>query len=136
MKAKLFVLVLGCTLVFTSAALGHHSFAQTYFLDQSRTIEGTVVEFTIRNPHSYVAVEVRDAAGNTQKWGVEWAGVTILKNAGVNQASLNIGEKVAITGNLSRGPQEAKLLMQKIVRSNNELVWEGVVGRRTVPTAP
>jgi len=136
MKTRLFGLIAVSTLLFSTVAFSHHSFAGTYVMDQSRTIQGTVVDFTIRNPHSFLLVEVQDTAGNTKKWGIEWSGITALRDAGINVASLKIGEKVAITGALSRDPQEAKLLMQKIVRSNNELVWEGVVGRRTAPTVP
>lgn len=136
MKTRLFVLVIACTFVFAATAISHHSFARSYIFDQSRTIEGTIVDFTIRNPHSFVTVEVQDAAGNTQRWGIEWAGVTALKDAGVNQATLKAGDRVAIKGNASRDPAERKLLMQRIERSGSELIWEGMVGRRAAPTAP
>jgi hypothetical protein len=41
-------------------AFAHHSFAATYFEDKSVTIEGNVVEFDFRNPHSLLTLEVAD----------------------------------------------------------------------------
>ena len=45
--------------VITAAALitsirvyAHHSFAATYFEDKQQTIEGDIVQFLLRNPHS------------------------------------------------------------------------------------
>ncbi|MGZ3237486.1 MAG: DUF6152 family protein, partial [Burkholderiaceae bacterium] len=42
------------------AAYGHHSFAGTYVEDKSVTLDGTVAEFNIRNPHSFISIEVKD----------------------------------------------------------------------------
>ena len=42
----------------------HHSFAATYFEDKTETIEGDLVQFLFRNPHSFVHVEAKDEQGN------------------------------------------------------------------------
>ena len=41
----------------------HHSFAGTYVEGQLMKIEGKVVEFNIRNPHSFITIEVTDKDG-------------------------------------------------------------------------
>ena len=38
-------------------AFAHHSFAATYFEDKTETVEGELVQFLFRNPHSFVHVE-------------------------------------------------------------------------------
>ena len=38
----------------------HHSFIATYFDDRTQEIEGTVVQFLLRNPHSFLHVEAED----------------------------------------------------------------------------
>src|SRR5215207_1705307 len=37
----------------------HHSFAATYFEDQTVTIEGQILQFVFRNPHSFVHLVVK-----------------------------------------------------------------------------
>jgi hypothetical protein len=57
---------LGLLLV-TVAALGatvsaHHSYSATYDVRQEVTVDGTLVQFVYRNPHSFVHMQAPDAA--------------------------------------------------------------------------
>jgi hypothetical protein len=52
MKSRLFVLTFSAILVFGVTAFAHHSFAGSYIEDKTVTLEGKVVQFDIRNPHS------------------------------------------------------------------------------------
>jgi len=57
----------------TAPVFAHHSFAASYFMDQKARIEGTMVEFTPRNPHSFVQVEAPDPkTGAIVTWVIEW----------------------------------------------------------------
>jgi hypothetical protein len=53
-------------------AYAHHSFAATYFEDKTESVEGDLVQFLFRNPHSFVHVEGKDAQGNPVRFAVEW----------------------------------------------------------------
>ena len=44
-------------------AYAHHSFAATYFEDKTVTVDGKLVQFMFRNPHSFVHVEAPDEKG-------------------------------------------------------------------------
>ena len=57
MKVRLSVLVV-MALLMGGAASAHHSFAGTYVEGQLMKIEGKVVEFNVRNPHSFILIEV------------------------------------------------------------------------------
>src|SRR5262245_16150945 len=81
MNAKLAAFVVAGILLAAMTALGHHSFAGTYDLDQHKTIQGTVTTFVVRNPHSYLTIEVKNPDGKVQVWGVEWAGTTALRDS-------------------------------------------------------
>jgi len=59
-------------LIFTAAALSHHSFAAHYFEDQSVTVQGELVEFEYISPHAWVHVMVKDSTGEAQKYSAEW----------------------------------------------------------------
>ena len=70
MKRTLFVLLgVGVALVAGSRVQAHHSFAATYFEDQTESIEGNLVQFLFRNPHSFVHVEAKDKEGHDAALG-------------------------------------------------------------------
>ena len=47
--------------------LAHHSFAATYFEDKTQTVEGDLVQFVFRNPHSFVHLEAPDEKGEIRR---------------------------------------------------------------------
>src|SRR5262245_43284677 len=116
MKAKLALLFVVAILTTSVAAWGHHSFAATY--DESKTIEiqGKIVVFQFRNPHSFVTVEVTDKNGKKVRWGVEGPGSTQLANSGIQNDTLRYGDEVVVTGNPSRTPDEPKIRMRTMKR--------------------
>src|SRR5678815_2944164 len=80
MRSRLFILMLVVASMSGMAAYAHHSFAGTYIEEQTVKLEGTVAEFNIRNPHSFISIEVMDKDGKTTRWGCEWGGVTQLSH--------------------------------------------------------
>ena len=98
------------------AAYAHHSFAATYDETETITIEGTMVQFSFRNPHSFVQVEVTDDAGNPVRWTVEWGGTAALRNSGVENDTLKYGDEVVVTGNPGRREGQHRLRMRTVSR--------------------
>ena len=131
MKSKLFILTLVLASIPSIAAYAHHSFAGTYIEDQSVKLEGTVAEFNIRNPHSFISIEVTDKDGKTTRWGGEWGGVTQLSQGGINRFTLKIGEKIIVYGAPARDSSDHKVLVRKVVRpataTTPEFTWQGRV---------
>ena len=74
MKYYLAVPLVVAAIVIGGQAFAHHSFSSTYVEDQSVTIEGELVQFLLRNPHSFVHVLVRERDGSMVRYAVEWAG--------------------------------------------------------------
>src|SRR5581483_5911649 len=93
---RLLVLMFVVLCMSAVAAYGHHSFAGTYVEGKSITLDGTVAEFNIRNPHSFISIEVKDKDGNVTRWGGEWGGVTQLSEGGVKVFTLKIGDQIII----------------------------------------
>ena len=58
MKARLILLSAVAIMTSVVAAYAHHSFAATYDESKTVTITGKMVQFSFRNPHSFVQVEV------------------------------------------------------------------------------
>jgi signal transduction histidine kinase len=63
MKRGLIVMLLAGAVALSAQAYAHHSFAATYLEDQTVTIEGQLVQFLFRNPHSFVHVMVEEEDG-------------------------------------------------------------------------
>ena len=106
-----------------SSSWAHHSFAATYETGKSIKLEGAIVQFVYRNPHSFVHVDAPDASGVSQRWAVEWGGTSQLAQAGVKRDSLKVGDKVIINGRPSRVPGEYRVLMQNLTRPSDGFNW-------------
>jgi len=127
-KHKLLVLaaLAAGTLGIGGRAYAHHSFAATYFEDQKVTIEGDLVQFLYRNPHSFVHVEVKDAkTGETVRWAVEWGAGGQLGRQGVTRETLKPGDHVIVVGNPGRNPEDHRLRMVNITRPSDGWKWGG-----------
>jgi hypothetical protein len=127
MKLRIAAILLAVSLVSASAAYAHHSFAATYFVDQSITIEGTLTQFMYRNPHSFIKVEAPDDKGVMQSWAIEWGGGAQLTRDHVSRDTLKPGDHVVVSGNPGRDPAEHRIRLHKIVRPADGWKWEGVI---------
>jgi hypothetical protein len=106
-----------------TAAYAHHSYAATYDVTREVTLEGKLVQFVYRNPHSFVHVQVADEHGGQQRWAVEWSGTTQLGGQGVTRESLKVGDEVVIVGRPSRVPGEYRALMLTLKRPSDGFTW-------------
>ena len=125
MKFK-FSALLAMTMLMSAALAAHHSFAGTYIEGQLMKIEGRIVEFNVRNPHSYIVIEVEEKDGKKVKWGGEWGSVTQLSQGGVNRFTLEVGDYLIIEGAPPRDSTDKKVLVRKVTRPavDGKPVWE------------
>jgi len=123
MKAKLLVLLTILVIASGLTARAHHSFAATY--DEARTvkIEGKLVQFLFRNPHSFVHVMAPDDSGQMHRWAVEWGGTGALGQQGVTRETLRPGDVVVITGSPGRNPTDFRVRMQTLHRTSDGYGW-------------
>src|ERR1700680_1592173 len=92
MKRTLLALVITVgAIVSGGRALAHHSFAATYFEDKTQKVEGNLVQFLYRNPHSFVHVDAPDEKGTMQRWAIEWGAGGQLGRQGVTRETLKPG---------------------------------------------
>jgi len=103
----------------------HHSFAATYLEGQTQKIEGKVVQFLFRNPHSFLHVEAPDEKGTMQVWNIEWGGGGLLGRQGVNRDTLKPGDRVIVVGQPGRVPEEHRLRMMNLTRPADGWKWGG-----------
>ena len=101
----------------------HHSFSATYLEDQSITIEGELVQFIFRNPHSFVHVMVTEKDGSKVRYAVEWGGAGQLGGQGVTRETLKPGDVVVISGSPGRNPAEHRVRMVSLRRPKDGFGW-------------
>ena len=126
MKTKLAIIAAAAGLMsLATPAWAHHSFAGTYLEDaQPVKVEGTLVAFLVRNPHSFVHVESKDPkTGETIRWSIEWGAAGQLAQQGVRTGSLKVGDHVIVTGSPGRNAEDHRLRMRTIVRPSDGWSW-------------
>ena len=125
MKLRVPAIILAALLI-SAAAYAHHSFAGTYIEGKLVKLEGDVVEFNIRNPHSFIVIEVKEKDGKKVKWGGEWGGVTQLSQGGVNRFTLEVGDHLLMEGAPARDSTDKKILVRKVWRpaTPTKEAWE------------
>lgn len=93
-----------------SSALAHHS---TSMFDMAHPISltGTVAVFDWANPHSYIRIDVKDAAGTVERWDVETHAISLLARKGWTRRSLAPGDVITVIGGQLRdGKKTIRLL--------------------------
>lgn len=117
------LIVMIAALISAVPAAAHHSFAATYLEDQQVTIEGDLVQFLFRNPHSFVHVVVKEPNGREVRYGVEWRGAGELGNQGVGRETLKPGDHVIITGYPGRNPLDHRIRLEWLRRPRDGFSW-------------
>ena len=120
------VMVLWGLLFITGTGTAHHSFSATYDTSKTTNIEGKVVQFLLRNPHSFLHVAVTKD-GKEEVWNVEWAAAGQL--GGTIASSLKAGDPVRITGNPARDPADMRLRMVNVRRTSDGANWGFAAGQ-------
>ncbi len=123
MKRYLLGMVAVAALAASGARLSaHHSFAATYLEDESVTVEGELVQFLLRNPHSYVHLMVKEKDGSMVRYVVEWGSPAQL-NGKVSRDTLKPGDVVVITGNPGRNAADHRVRLLTFRRPKDGWSW-------------
>jgi hypothetical protein len=118
------VLLFALTLVAASSTVrAHHSFAATYDEGKTVKIEGRLVQFQFRNPHSFVYITAPDTGGQMQRWTVEWGGGGQLDGQGITRETLRPGDVLVITGNPGRNPADYRVRLVTLLRPSDGFGW-------------
>src|SRR5262249_45491179 len=84
------------------------------------TIAGTIAEVNLQNPRTQLRVNAPNADGTMQIWSVEWESADYLTGNGISPDILKSGNKVIITGNVTR---ENTVRLISIQRPSDGFFW-------------
>ena len=94
MKAKVFLAALALA-AGTAPASAHHSSAM-FDQQKTTTLQGTVRQFFWTNPHCYIQLMVKNAAGQDEEWSLEMTAPMHLQRLGWLKSSLKPGDKITV----------------------------------------
>jgi hypothetical protein len=82
------------------------------------TVKGTVLDFTWSNPHPMITLEVKNDAGQVEKWSIGGPAITRMEANGWGPTTLKAGDVITGTGyQFSDG--------QKIIRLERVVLADG-----------
>jgi hypothetical protein len=104
---------------------GHHSFSEYYLEADTIEVEGEVIEFQYRNPHSWIHIMGQEGVGQPKPYAAEWASVSRLERDGINARTLKAGDIVRIWASPNRNPNDNRIRLKRIERRSDRWKWGG-----------
>jgi hypothetical protein len=103
------------SLAAAGTASAHHSFAAAFDMSKPVTVQGTIVEVRLENPHSWFFLDVPDASGKLERWSFEAGTPSGMIRNGFKPGVIKKGVVVTIKGVHARDlTQNAGMLQQLI----------------------
>lgn len=87
------------SLVFLIGLANAHHSRGNFDLDDVIELNGVVTEYTWRNPHTFVTLEVENDAGEMEEWLLELNSIAVLTGTGWTRDTIQVGDRVTVFGN-------------------------------------
>ena len=93
-------LLLACAAILAARvpAVAHHAFASEFDEKKPLKLTGKVTRVELINPHSWIHIEVKNAAGEAEEWMVEGGSPNSLFRNGFTKNSLPVGTVIVVEG--------------------------------------
>jgi hypothetical protein len=80
----------------------HHAFSAEFDIEKPLTLEGTLTEWEMINPHSWFHIAVENEDGEVESWMIEGGSPNQLIRMGVTQNTVATGTRLVIEGYLAK----------------------------------
>lgn len=99
-------------------AAAHHSFAAAFDMTKPVTVQGTIVQVRLENPHSWFFLDVPDANGNVVRWSFEAGTPSGMIRNGFKPGVIKQGVKVTIKGFHARDQSQNMGMLSQLITSD------------------
>jgi hypothetical protein len=103
--------------------LAHHSFAAIYFEEDTVELEGEVIEFQFKNPHSWVFILAEQPFSASKPYAAEWASTSRLDRDNITKDTLRIGDRVRMWVSPNRDMRDNRVRLKRIERPADHWRW-------------
>jgi hypothetical protein len=100
-----------------SVLWGHHSLTAEYDQKKPVSLNGTLTKLDWRNPHAWIYIDVKNAAGGVDNWRCELGSPNAMTRAGFTQNSVMPGEEIVLEGLLAK--QGSNICSTRVVKSKD-----------------
>jgi hypothetical protein len=115
------VLVSGLILAAGIPVWAHHSFAAAYDTSKQITVQGTIVQVRLTNPHSWFFLDVKDSnTGAVQRWAFEAGTPSGMIRNGFKSSEIKAGTVVTIKGFHARDASQNAGMLQQLILSDGK----------------
>ncbi|MBT6245624.1 MAG: hypothetical protein HOI43_09435 [Gammaproteobacteria bacterium] len=105
----------------------HHSVFAAFDINKSVTIAGVITDVWFKSPHIRIFVDVTQPDGKITEWNTHGHNPTALRRRGWVRDTLEIGEKVTMSGDPTYDGSP-KMFIRTIIRADGSIL-ENKVGR-------
>ena len=109
----IFYVILFLGLGFAPRAYAHHGYA-AYDMSKTITVNGTVTEMQMDNPHSSLTFDVKDEKGDVTKWAIEFGTLRGLISQGWTKDTLKAGDGITVSLHPAKNGAHVGVLVGKI----------------------
>ena len=101
-----------------ATAWAHHSFAAAFDMNKPVTVQGTIVQIRLENPHSWFFIDVKDASGKVERWAFEAGTPSGMIRNGFKPGIIKKGVEVTIKGFHAKDPSQNMGMLRELVMAD------------------
>jgi len=107
------------SIVVVAAASAHHSFAAAFDMTSPVTVQGTIVQVRLENPHSWFFLDVKDpASGEVARWAFEAGTPGGMIRNGFKPDLIKKGSVVTIKGFHAKDPTQKMGMLRELITAD------------------
>jgi len=135
MKRTVYTVLMSGVLVFAAGlpASAHHSFAAAFDMNSPVTVQGTIVQVRLENPHSWFFLDVKDAKGKVERWAFEAGTPSGMIRNGFSAKTMGAGTEVTIKGFHAKDPSQKMGMLREVITADGKVY--GLFGSQQGPGA-
>ena len=116
--------------------LAHHSFAAEFDSAKPVELKGTLIELEWVNPHAWIHMEVKDAAGKVTRWDCELGSPNLLMRNGWRKDVLKKGDSIIVIGAQAKDASNLASARTVTLADGKRVFNAGSSGEPGAPGAP